>query len=48
MGLNPNAPSEARKIKKIVHEMDQDGSGALDYDEFWEWWRDNLGDRMAL
>jgi Ca2+-binding EF-hand superfamily protein len=48
MGLNPNAPSEALKVKKIVQQMDSDGSGALDFDEFYAWWRDHLGDRMAL
>jgi hypothetical protein len=48
MGLNPNAPSEARKVKKIVQAMDEDGSGALDIDEFWTWWKHHLGDRMAL
>ena len=48
MGLNPNAPSEARKVKKIVQQMDSDGSGALDFDEFWAWWREHLGERMAL
>ena len=34
MGLNPNATSEARKVKKMINAMDADGSGALDVDEF--------------
>ena len=37
-----------KELDAAMAEMDEDGSGALDIDEFWTWWKHHLGDRMAL
>ena len=40
-------PMEKKEVKALVRKLDEDGSGELDFEEFFAWYRDNAAEQKS-